>query len=151
MKADSFHGTIFSKLPPRTSTFRSGCPFPIEQVIRTEDAGLIWRVNKVYASGTCYVVGEAKSPGNNPITKKYDGFFIGFVIDPETDLIVDVECTAMMGITVKFVQSLFAGRSILDYDGAAKEVQARYFGSSQKALIVAFKQAYYKYKEALNK
>ncbi|UOR14008.1 DUF3870 domain-containing protein [Halobacillus amylolyticus] len=105
----------------------------------------------MYANETCYVVGEAKSPGNNPITKKYDSFFIGFVIDSKTNLIVDVECTAMMGITVKFVQSLFVGRSILDCDGAAEEVHARYFGSSQKALIVAFKQAYYKYKEALNK
>ncbi|WP_181347814.1 DUF3870 domain-containing protein [Thalassobacillus sp. CUG 92003] len=101
----------------------------------------------MYSKETCYVVGESKSPGNNPITKKYDTFFIGFVVDTTDHRIVDAECTAMMGITVLFVRSLFVGRSIMDYEGAAQEVNARYFGSSQKALIVAFKQAHSKYKD----
>ncbi|SEU10172.1 protein of unknown function [Salinibacillus kushneri] len=104
----------------------------------------------MYDIKTCYFVGEAKSPGNNPIMKQYHTFFVGFVIDPNTHEILDAECTSILDITKQFVQNLFVGQSILDGERVAEEIRTRYFGSSQKALIVAFKQAQLKYKESLN-
>ncbi|QDP41448.1 DUF3870 domain-containing protein [Radiobacillus deserti] len=105
----------------------------------------------MYPKNTIYVLGEAKSPGNNAITKEYDSFFIGFVVDTTNNLIVDTECTSMLDITSKFVNSIFVGQSMADCDWIEEEVTSRYFGSSQKAIIVAFKQAHKKYMNALHK
>lgn len=102
----------------------------------------------LYHDKTVYVVGEAKSPENNPITKRYETFFVGFVIDGTNGEIVDTDCTAVIGLTKKFVQSLFVGQNILDSDHVISEVTNRYLGSSQKALIVAFRHAQKKYEKA---
>ncbi|MGP4078228.1 DUF3870 domain-containing protein [Halobacillus sp. K22] len=104
----------------------------------------------MYSEHTCYVVGESKAPGNNAITKKYDSFFAGFVVDMKSHEIVDVECTAMMDITVYFVRSLFIGKKITEEASIEQAIRERYFGSSQKALIVAFKQAQLKYCDIMN-
>ncbi|WP_347861093.1 DUF3870 domain-containing protein [Salimicrobium sp. PL1-032A] len=104
----------------------------------------------MYAEHTCFVVGESKSPGNNAITKKYDSFFAGFVVDMNSHEIVDVECTAMLDITVYFVHSLFIGKKMTDGESIGEAISNRYFGSSQKALIVAFKQAQLKYCNMMN-
>ncbi|SIS72114.1 DUF3870 domain-containing protein [Salimicrobium salexigens] len=104
----------------------------------------------MYESQTCYIVGESKSPGNNAITKKYDSFFVGFVVDMNSNEIVDVECTAMLDITVHFVHSLFVGKKMTDGETVEQEITTRYFGSSKKALSVAFKQAQLKYYDIMN-
>ncbi|WP_281974625.1 DUF3870 domain-containing protein [Halobacillus litoralis] len=104
----------------------------------------------MYSEHTCYVVGESKSPGNNAITKKYESFFAGFVVDTTNHEIVDVECTAMMDITVYFVHSLFIGKKMTDEESIEQAIRERYFGSSQKALIAAFKQAQLKYCDIMN-
>lgn len=101
----------------------------------------------MYHENTVYVVGEAKSPENNPITKQYGTFFVGFVIDCTNSQIIDAECTAVIGLTKKFVQSLFAGQHILDSDRVNSVIEHRYLGSSQKALKVAFRHAQMKYEQ----
>ncbi|GAA0502424.1 DUF3870 domain-containing protein [Salinibacillus aidingensis] len=103
----------------------------------------------MYDKQTCYIVGEAKSPGNNPIMKNYHSFFVGFVVDSKNHRIIDAECTSILDITSRFIQSIFVGQSIFDEEGVAEEIRTRYYGSSQKALIVAYKQAQLKYKESL--
>ncbi|WP_164667860.1 DUF3870 domain-containing protein [Virgibacillus doumboii] len=102
----------------------------------------------MYHEKTVYVVGEAKSPENNPITKQYETFFVGFVIDRTNGEIIDAECTAVIGLTKKFVQSLFTGQHILDSDRVNSAIENRYLGSSQKALNVAFRHAQKKYEQA---
>lgn len=96
-----------------------------------------------------YIVGEAKSPQNNPITKQYDTFFVGFVIDQTNNKIVDVDCTSILDITKKFIRNLFIGERFWDSDSIIKNIENRYLGSSQKALIVAFKNAQKKYNQAV--
>ncbi|MFZ4450768.1 DUF3870 domain-containing protein [Salibacterium aidingense] len=103
----------------------------------------------MYDEKTVYVVGEAKSPENNPIMKQYDTFFVGFVIDRTDGTIVDADCTSVLGLTKKFVQSLFTGHNIWDSDAVTNRVMNRYLGSSQKAIIVAFRHAQIKYEQAL--
>ncbi|TFJ94171.1 DUF3870 domain-containing protein [Lentibacillus salicampi] len=104
----------------------------------------------MYHEDTVYVVGEAKSPENNPITKQYETFFVGFVIDKTNGRIVDAECTAVIDITKKFVQSLFVGQTISDDDQVTAVITNRYLGSSQKALLVAYRHARKKFEEAFN-
>lgn len=105
----------------------------------------------MYHDDTVYVVGEAKSPENNPITKQYETFFVGFVIDRTNGRIVDAECTAVIGITKRFVQSLFAGQNISDSDRITEMITNRYLGSSQKALLVAYRHARLKFEETFTK
>jgi hypothetical protein len=101
-------------------------------------------------NNTVYIIGDAKAPSNNPITQQYKAFFIGLVVNKESGTIVDADCSATIELTKTFVKSLFVGRSILDIDTVKKEIQTRYFGSSQKALIVAFKNASLKYQNIVS-
>jgi hypothetical protein len=101
----------------------------------------------MFSDNTIYIIGDAKTSSNNPITQKYNAFFIGLVIDRDSGLIVDADCSTTIQLTEKFVKSLFLGKSMTDTERVSKEIEARYFGSSQKALIVAFKNASIKYQQ----
>ncbi|EHL79026.1 hypothetical protein HMPREF1015_02297 [Bacillus smithii 7_3_47FAA] len=98
-----------------------------------------------YDSDTIYIIGDAKAPLNNPITKHFNQYFIGLVVDRTSGKIVDVECSATIQLTVQFLKSIFVGKNIED-PVLIQEISQRYFGSSQKALIVAFQDAQKKYK-----
>lgn len=100
---------------------------------------------------TVYIIGESKTSSNNPITQKYNGFFLALVIDRLTNEIIDAECSSTVELTSRFIKSIFVGKSILDIDNVLVEIETRYFGSSQKALMVAFKNANIKYTQVVNK
>jgi hypothetical protein len=108
-----------------------------------------WRII-MFDKNTVYIIGDAKAPSNNPITQQYKAFFIGLVVNKESGIIVDADCSATIELTKSFVRSLLVGQSILDIDTVTKEIQTRYFGSSQKALIVAFKNASLKYQNIVS-
>lgn len=100
----------------------------------------------MYDESTVYVIGHGKTSCDNAITSRFNIFFIGFVVDTGDDHIVDLECTATIDITSRFVKSLFCGRSLGHNDEELIEsIRHRYFGSSQKALITAYKDAVKKY------
>lgn len=105
----------------------------------------------MYQQGTVYVIGDSKTSSNNPIMQQYNAFFIGLVICRKTDKIIDAECSSTIDLTTRFVHSLFVGKSILEVDRLTEEIEQRYFGSSQKALMVAFKNAHIKYLQIKNK
>lgn len=105
----------------------------------------------MFQQTTVYIVGDSKTALNNPIMQRYNSFFIGLVIDRETEKIVDAECSSTIELTSQFVKSLFKGKSILEVDAVLAEIEQRYFGSSQKALMVAFKNANIKYVQIMNK
>ena len=94
----------------------------------------------MYASNTIYVVGDAKAPQNNPITEKFKSYFVAFVLVKETGEIVDADCSATIALTSQFVKYLFLHKNINDPE-LVMEIKDRYFGSSQKALLVALKDA----------
>jgi hypothetical protein len=103
----------------------------------------------LFDKDTIYLIGDAQSSVNNPITQQYNTFFIGLVVDCTNGKIIDASCSATISLTADFVRSIFVGYSIEDTDAIAKEIRMRYFGSSQKALNVAFKDAQKKYRLAL--
>lgn len=99
-----------------------------------------------YSENTLYIVGNSKSQQNNPITQLYGQFFIGFIVDKDTGIIVDAECNAIITLTNNFIKDLFIGESIeADFDSFKRKITERYLGSSQKAILVAFKDAQKKY------
>src|SRR5699024_12173074 len=90
---------------------------------------------------TIYLTGEAKSPTHNPITSQWGLFFIGLVVDTETHVILDADCTAMLTLTVEFVRELLVGRPPLEEDALVEAITERYHGSSQTALAAAVRSA----------
>ncbi|MFE5777608.1 MULTISPECIES: DUF3870 domain-containing protein [Brachybacterium] len=96
---------------------------------------------------TIYLTGEAKSPSNNPITTQWGLFFIGLVVDTESHVIREADCTATLTLTVEFVGELLVGRSILDDDALVESITERYHGSSQKALAASVRNAAAKYRD----
>lgn len=106
----------------------------------------------MYNKNTVFVVGHGKTGIDNAITSNYKIFFIGFVIDTLTDEVVDLESTATLDITRRFVSGIFLGKSFAAYDEKLeKEILSRYFGTSQKALVTAYKDAQKRYLEIKEK
>lgn len=97
---------------------------------------------------TLYIIGNSKSQQNNPITHVYGAFFIGFLVNQSSSIILDVESNAIISLTNSFIKSIFIGKSMeMDFDIIKNEVEKRYLGSSQKGIIVAFKDAQKKFFE----
>ncbi|MBY0121220.1 DUF3870 domain-containing protein [Bacillus sp. S/N-304-OC-R1] len=105
----------------------------------------------MFQQNTVYIIGDSKTSLNNPIMQKYNQFFIGLVVNRDNHEIVDAECSSTIALTSLFVKSLFTGKSILNVNQVLEEIEQRYFGSSQKALMVAFKNANIKYAQIMNK
>lgn len=102
----------------------------------------------MYDKNTVYVVGNSRTNAENAITEQFNSFFIGFVVETEGDTIVDVSCSSTIRTTNDFVLSLFAGRTLAEYDrGLEEEIKRRYHGSSQRAIIIAYKDAVRQYGE----
>jgi hypothetical protein len=100
-------------------------------------------------SSSVFVTGEAKAPSNNPITNQFGLFFVAFVIETDTHRILDAECSATLALTKSFVRSLFARECIMDEGRLTEQIATRYHGSSQRALIAAFRNAAMKYRIAV--
>lgn len=100
----------------------------------------------VYPEDSIYIIGNSKAPQNNPITHIYSMFFIGLVVEKSTGRIIDAGAAGVLPITSEFIKSIFLNKNMeMDISEVSKEIEERYFGSSQKALIVAFKDAQKKY------
>lgn len=100
----------------------------------------------MYNNNTIFIIGDSKSSQNNPITLRFNQFFLGIVVDQTNGRIIDAECSATIPLTVRFIRSLFIGRYMND-PSIIEDIQRRYFGSSQKALIVAYHDAQKKYNQ----
>lgn len=107
---------------------------------------------KLYDKNTVYIIGHGRTSTDNAITQHFKIFFVGFVIDVTKDEIVDFGCSATVGITQEFIASIFIGRKFDKYyQDIEDEIMTRYFGTSQKAIIVAYKDALKKYCEVKEK
>lgn len=97
---------------------------------------------------TVYIIGESRTNLDNAITKVYGTFYIAFEIIPETEEIVDVDCSRTLELTKDFIRRIFLGKRIeLDSEKIEAEVKRRYFGSSTKAIIVAYRDALKRYQK----
>jgi hypothetical protein len=100
---------------------------------------------------TVYIIGESRTNLDNAITLIYNSFYIAFVINTENDKIVDIGCTHTIDITDKFIKKLFIGKNFFEFDELEQEIKRRYHGTSQKAVIVSYKDAIKKYQDVKNK
>lgn len=100
---------------------------------------------------TIFIVGESRTNMDNAITIIYNSFYIAFEIDLKTGQILDCGCTHTIDLTEKFVKKLFIGRDIADFDTTENEIKKRYHGTSQKAIIVSYKDALKKFLDIKDK
>lgn len=91
---------------------------------------------------TVYVTGESRTSVENAITKTYGAFYVAFEINGRTEEIVEADCSGTLELTRSFVRRMFVGKRILEDDQKIEEeIRRRYFGSSVKALLVAYRDA----------
>ena len=102
----------------------------------------------MYDNDTLYIIGNSKTSVDNAITSNFNSFYIGFVVNSRTGIIIDLSCIATIRTTDEFVHSLFIGKSLASVDNTLEqEIKRRYHGSSQKAIIIAYKDAVKKFSE----
>ena len=102
-------------------------------------------------SETVYIIGESRTNMDNAITLIYNSFYIGIEIDVQNDKIINIECVHTLALTEKIVQNIFIGKDINNSELIENEVKRRYHGTSQRAIIVSYKDALKKYLEVKNK
>ena len=96
----------------------------------------------MYGRETIYIIGIAKSQQHNPITQQYGRFLLGFIVNKDSGIIESCGSTVVMKSTYDFLDDLFRGRNIdTEGDLIRSELENRYFGASQKAIMVAFRDA----------
>lgn len=106
----------------------------------------------MYNWDTVYIIGESRTNMDNAITIIYNSFYIAFEVNVSTDKILDLGCTHTMSITERFIKSIFIGKRLDKYDrNIEEEIKIRYHGTSQKAVIVSYKDALKKYAEVKQK
>lgn len=109
---------------------------------------------RVVRNNTVYIVGNAKLQVQSLISQKFGHFVIGFTINADTGLIESCGSTTMMESTQCTLNELFQGENIeTDEDLITELITNNYFGSAQKAMIFAFRDArkkFLKYKSSRN-
>ncbi|QNB46470.1 DUF3870 domain-containing protein [Thermanaerosceptrum fracticalcis] len=99
-----------------------------------------------------YVVGHGKLPTDIPTAKFLDIVLIGLEIDPNTDLIVNAYCTLYTPLARNMIRKMMIGYNISSQaEEIIKQIETRFHAASQRAIIVAFKNACINYSKAKQK
>jgi hypothetical protein len=102
-----------------------------------------------YQPTTVFITGVAKPAQDDPIADDYQVFFLSLVVDRETDMIVDATCNTAREMTKDFIRCLLVGRSLsTGMEEMVAEIRGRFYGLTQKPLIVALKDAGNRYSVA---
>lgn len=95
---------------------------------------------------TIFLIGESRTNVDNAITKVYGSFYIAFEVEPSSGRIVEVDCSRTLDLTREFIRKIFVGRLIYkDSEAIEAEVKRRYYGSSSKAILVAYRDVLKRY------
>jgi hypothetical protein len=69
------------------------------------------------------------------------------LVNRKTGEILEVDATVQMNLTKKIFSEIFCGEDIMDENNIVEKIVSSYFGSSQKAVIVAYKECRVKFKK----
>lgn len=95
-----------------------------------------------------YFTGEARTTMDNAITKIYGTFYMAFEVDASNGKIIRTDCNGTMKLTKDFINRIFEGK-IFDDDEEKiiEEISERYYASSTRAIVVAYRDALQKHKK----
>lgn len=100
----------------------------------------------LYEKNTIYILGTAKIGKNDPISAVYNIFFVGIILERDSGKIIDSTCNMVRDVTTDFIRSIIIGYNLIeDIDQIVDEIQDRFYGMAQKAVIAAVKDARNKY------
>lgn len=100
-----------------------------------------------YGENTVYFVSYSKLPQETSATYVHKVVGVGFLINIKTGIIEDIMVTLISDLCQEFLAFLIIGHNI-ERDGIdeiVEKVEKRFFGYSQKAVIVAMKGVYSRY------
>ena len=94
------------------------------------------------------IVGNSQTTEGSPIKHQYNGFFITFVVDRATGAVIDCSSSVVLPLTDRFIRDFFIGRRLIEDESTiVADVNSRYYASSRKAIVVAYRDALKKYRE----
>jgi len=97
-----------------------------------------------------FVTGYAKLPKGITATELYSVVAVGLIVNKETGVIIDADCSLVTRVAKNFFNKLVVGKNIKDYDTIYEDFKQHYYGSAKKALISAMKTCHEKYKQIIN-
>lgn len=100
-----------------------------------------------YGDDTVYFVSYAKLPQEISATYIHKVVGLGFLINTKTGVIEDIMVTLISDLCKEFLAYLMVGHNIKKdgVDELIRKVDERFFGHSQKAIIVAIRGNYSRY------
>lgn len=100
-----------------------------------------------YGEDTVYFVSYSKLPQEISATYVHKVVGVGFLINTKTGIVEDVMVTLISDLCKEFLAYLIVGHNIEKYgvDEIINKVEKRFFGGSQKAIVVGIKGVYSRY------
>jgi hypothetical protein len=92
------------------------------------------------------VTGYARLPQGITATELYSIVAVGLIVDRESGVILDADCSLVTDVAKSFVRRLLKGHNLSDMEEIERLFTKHYFGSAKKALITAVKTCQEKYK-----
>lgn len=114
---------------------------------KLKEDGIIMRQARNFGPDTVYFVSYSKLPDDIAVSYIHKVVGVGFLINTKTGIIEDVMVTLISDLCKEFLSYLMIGHNI-ERDGIdelVERVEKRFFGSSQKAIIVCIKGVYARY------
>lgn len=94
----------------------------------------------------------AKLPTGTAASEMYKVMAIVILVDIETGIVVDADCTLSTKLSERFIASKIVGYNFNDgIEGLLKHINVVYHGSAKKAIISALRIIYDKYREHISK
>ena len=97
-----------------------------------------------------FVTGYAKLPQGITAAELYSIIAVGMLVDRDTGVIGDVDCTLATEMGKNFVKRLVVGKNLNEVDAIDSEFNEFYFGSAKKALISAIRTCNEKFRQIQN-
>ena len=103
-------------------------------------------MEKNYPDDSVFITGVAKVTKDDAINAMYGTFSLSMVIDIHTNKILNASANMVMEDTNLFLKDIFIGRNIVtDINTISEIVKKRFLALSQKAVIVALRDAQNRY------
>lgn len=99
-----------------------------------------------------FISGYAKLPEGITASEMFRVVGIGLEVERETGVIVAADCTLATGVGRRFFEQIVKGRRLVDdFPLLIDEVEERYHGNAQKALVTALRIARDKFRACRDK
>ena len=98
-------------------------------------------------TGTLFFTGYARLPAGITASEMFRVVGIGLEVDPDTGEVIEADCTLATEVGRRFFSRLVEGQRLdEDFQCIVREVEERYQGNAQKAMVTALKIAREKFR-----